>query len=617
MIRDRKVRSHVEERFSFESWVEKGIDMKVEERLRSHLEFLYGDKEGERVWPLLEKRLADFGKRNPQMQEEVRSPMERLSERDAILITYGDQFQMPECHPLHSLNDFLERHLFGVLNGVHILPFFPYSSDDGFAVIDYRRVNPELGSWEDIGRLDENFRLMFDAVINHISRESEWFQAFLRGGAPYRDYFITTDPDADLSMVVRPRALPLLTPVETDHGRQYVWTTFSEDQIDLNYANPQILLEIVDLLLFYVERGAEIIRLDAIAYLWKKVGTPSIHLPETHHVVKLFRAVLDAVAPEVILITETNVPHAENISYFGDPLRESGNGSPKRGDEAQMVYQFPLAPLVLHTFHTGDASILTHWATSLEVPYRTSTFFNFIASHDGIGVRPAEGLLTPHEIQALVDKTEAHSGQVSYKTNKDGSKSVYELNITLYDALNHPNDPDLEMDVQRFLASQVIMLSLAGVPGIYVHSLFGSRNCYECLNESGRARSINREKFQQAELERKLRDPDSREALVFVGYTHLLRRRREHPAFHPNGGQKILELGKAFFALIRSSPKGDETALCIVNVSAQRQGLALKVDEVGLPNADQWRDLIKGEVYLVENGQLRLNLGGYQAVWLV
>jgi glycosidase len=593
------------------------MEMGVEERLKSHLEFLYGEKQGQQVWPLLQKRLADFGQRNPELQEDVGGPMERLSERDAILITYGDQFQVSDCPPLQSLNDFMEQHLFGAINGVHILPFFPYSSDDGFAVIDYRQVNPELGTWEDIARLDESFRLMFDAVINHISRESEWFQAFLRGRAPYRDYFITLDPDTDLSMVVRPRALPLLTPVETDHGRQYVWTTFSDDQIDLNYANPQVLLEIVDLLLFYVEQGAEIIRLDAIAYLWKKAGTPSIHLPETHHVVKLFRAVLDTVAPEVILITETNVPHAENISYFGDSLRETGDGSPKRGDEAQMVYQFPLAPLVLHTFHTGDARVLTDWAASLEIPYPTASFFNFIASHDGIGVRPAEGLLTPNEIQTLVDKTEAHGGQVSYKTNKDGSKSVYELNITLYDALNNPNDPDLEVDVQRFLASQVIMLSLAGVPGIYVHSLFGSRNCYQCLEESGRTRSINREKFQQAELEKKLEDPDSREALVFAGYTHLLRRRREHPAFHPNGGQKVPDLGKACFGVIRSSPKGDETALCIVNVSAQRQRLSLRIDQLGLPEAEQWRDLIKGGVYLVENGQLRLNLRGYQALWLV
>jgi sucrose phosphorylase len=481
-------------------------------------------------------------------------------------------------------------------------------------VIDYREVNPEMGSWEDIARLDEGFRLMFDAVINHISRESEWFEGFLEGKEPYRDYFISMEPDTDLSLVVRPRALPLLTEVETGEGSKRVWTTFSDDQIDLNFANPEVLLEIVDLLLFYVEKGAEIIRLDAIAYLWKEPGTTSIHLPETHQVVKLFRAVLDAVAPEVILITETNVPHEENISYFGDPLRYHDES--KQGDEAQMVYQFPLAPLVLHTFHTGDARKLSGWAASLETPFPPATFFNFIASHDGIGVRPAEGLLSRQEIQALVDLTKAHGGKVSYKTNEDGSKSVYELNITLYDALNDPNHPNQAADVRRFLASQVVMLSLAGVPGIYAHSLFGSRNCHTCLEDTGRARSINREKFQRKELEAELIDAGSTGSQVFSGYTHLLRLRGQHPAFHPNGEQETLDLGEAVFALTRTSLDEQERILCVVNVAPDPQSVELKWAEIGYPQLEDVEDLIEGRSYPSDRGRLILELDGYQSVWL-
>lgn len=585
----------------------------ADERIQGHLKFLYGETDGEHVWPLLQTRLVKFAQRHPQLQDQVKGSMQVLTEKDAILITYGDQFQQPGQPPLSMLNAFLLEHLQGAINGIHILPFFPYSSDDGFSVIDYREVDPELGTWEDIRDLGENFRLMFDAVINHISRESRWFQAFLRGEDPYRDYFITIDPSVDLSMVVRPRALPLLTQVETVEGTRHVWTTFSDDQIDLDYSNPQVLLEIVDLLLFYIEEGAEIIRLDAIAYLWKKVGTPSIHLPETHHVVKLFRAVLDAVAPEAILITETNVPHEENISYFGERL--STGSDPERGDEAQMVYQFPLAPLVLHTFHTANASTLTEWAAGLETPYPSPTFFNFIASHDGIGVRPAEGLLSASEIEDLVERTKKHGGQVSYKTNKDGTRSVYELNITLYDVINDPDNPEETIDVRRFLASQVIMLSLAGVPGIYVHSLFGSRNCHACLEQTGRARSINREKFQRSEIESKLRNFTSTASQVFEAYTQLLRLRQGHPAFHPNAGQKIHQLEDSIFSLTRTSLDGGESILCLINVTPEVQLLEVSLDEIGLPRATQMGDLISGEKPQIQDGVLRLELDAYQSGW--
>ncbi|HZW02321.1 MAG TPA: alpha-amylase family glycosyl hydrolase, partial [Anaerolineaceae bacterium] len=341
--------------------------MTSSERIQGHLAFLYGEEEARRRLPELQAIMERF---RQAAVETGSAPPQRLqvSERDAILIVYGDQVQTPGEHPLATLERFLSVHLERAVSGVHLLPFYPYSSDDGFSIIDFRAVDSRLGDWEDIHRLGQSYRLMFDAVINHISRESEWFQGFLRGDEPYVDYFITVPPNTDLSAVVRPRVLPLLTPVETSRGQQTVWTTFSDDQIDLNYANPDVALAITDLLLFYVQQGAEILRLDAIAYLWKEAGTPSIHLPETHHMIKLFRAVLDAVAPGVMLITETNVPHEENLSYFGDPLPEGAQPEGWRTDEAQMVYNFSLAPLVLHTFATADATSLSRWAAGLTTP---------------------------------------------------------------------------------------------------------------------------------------------------------------------------------------------------------------------------------------------------------
>ena len=572
------------------------------------ISFLYDQEQINDLLNSLWEQIETFKQKHPQFQTESLS-LRQLTEDDVILIVYGDQFFESHRPPLQSLKTFLESHLQDVIRDIHILPFYPYSSDDGFSVIDYRQVAPELGTWQDITSVGKNHTLMFDLVANHISAKSEWFQNFLAGREPYTDYFPVVDSHTDLSQVVRPRSTPVLTPFQTANGRLQVWTTFSEDQIDLDYSNPRVLLEMVDVLLFYVAQGAQIIRLDAIAYLWKIPGTTCIHLPQTHAVVKLFRAILDIVAPTVLLITETNVPHKENISYFGDYMPAY-----QHSDEAQLVYQFPLAPLVLHTFLAEDSSSLTAWADGLPDLRPGTTFLNFTASHDGIGVRPSEGLLRPDQIEALVDNTQKHGGQISYRSNPDGSQSVYELNITWYDALNNPNTPELEMDVPRFLASQAIMLSLAGVPAVYVHSLFGSRNCTTCQTDSGRARSINREKFSLAELEKELSNPHTLKFRVFEGYRHLLQIRKRQSAFHPDSQQSVLQLGAAVFAALRGD-EGKGRLLCITNVTSKSTEVGIKLFDLGLPEDTEWVDLVTGKTFSAQS-ILQVGLAPYQYRWL-
>jgi glycosidase len=572
------------------------------------ISFLYGKEQENDLINSLWQRIESFKRSHPELQANL-SSYEPLNEEDVILITYGDQFHEPQRSPLQSLATFLRSNLRDVINGVHILPFYPYSSDDGFSIIDYRQVAPELGTWQDIAQLGEDFDLMFDLVANHISAKSEWFQNSLAGKQPYTGYFIVLDPSIDLSDVVRPRATPLLTPFQASTGLRHVWTTFSEDQIDLDYSNPQVLLEMADVLLFYIAQGAQIIRLDAIAYLWKTPGTSCIHLPQTHAVVKLFRAILDVVAPSVLLITETNVPHKENISYFGNYLPEL-----ERSDEAQLVYQFPLGPLTLHTFLTGDSTRLTDWAEGLPELLPGTTFFNFTASHDGIGVRPAEGLLDPEEIQRLVQNTLAHGGQVSYRSNPDGTQSAYELNITWYDALNHPDKPEPELDIQRYLASQAIMLSLAGAPGIYIHSLLGSRNCTACVEETGRARSINREKFELEKLKRELSDPNNLKSKVLAGYHHLLEVRKQQPAFQPAAKQLVLRLDVDVFATVRMTESGDRM-ICATNVTPRYLETDIEVSSLDLPRNSVWVDLLTGKSFPARN-ILSIDLAPYQCRWL-
>jgi glucosylglycerate phosphorylase len=567
--------------------------------LLSHLTFLYGEDAAQDAFEGLSDMMARYSSQIP-------APASAgLSQHDAILITYGDQVRQSGVPPLQALARFCEDHLQGVVSGVHILPFYPYSSDDGFSVVDYRQVDPALGAWEDVHHLGRHFRLMFDAVINHVSAHSVWFQAFLRGQRPYKDYFIVVEGQPDLSQVVRPRALPLLTRFPAVSGEKAVWTTFSADQIDLNYQNPQVLLEVLETLLFYVTQGAEFIRLDAIAYLWKEIGTTCIHLPQTHHMVQLFRAVLDRLAPHVQLITETNVPHAENISYFGD-------GS----NEAQMVYNFALPPLVLHTFYTGNAQALTRWAASLRLPSERVTFFNFLASHDGIGVTPARGLISDAEYDTLVERALEHGGLVSYRSNPDGSQSPYELNINYFDALSNPkSDEPLQRQVERFVAAHAIMFALVGVPGIYFHSLFGSRSWHAGVALTGRNRSINRQKLDLAELEAELAERGSLRLAVFGRLAQLLGVRLSHAAFHPNGVQRVLEMGEKVFALLRTSPDGGESLLCLQNVSSSPVPVRIDLGSLPFRSAAPLVDLVTRVSY--ERDQIRnMSLSPYQVVWL-
>lgn len=480
-----------------------------------------------------------------------------VDETDSILITYGDSMLKEGEKPLSTLKNFLDHNVKDLISTVHLLPMYPYTSDDGFSVVDYRKINPELGDWAEIKALSQSYDLMFDGVINHISKESDWFKGFLNGDKEYDNFFIECDPTADYSQVVRPRALPLLTKFDKQGKEVYVWTTFSEDQIDINFANYKVFIEILDILLMYASEGARFIRFDAIGFAWKKLGTTCIHLEETHMLIKVMRMVLDEVTNGTVIITETNVPHKENISYFG-------NGN----DEAQMVYQFPLPPLTLYTFIKGESTVLTKWADSLGETEKDTTFFNFLASHDGIGVRPTEGILTDEDRQLMVNRVFEHGGKISYKYNSDGSKSPYELNINYMDALTHPEEAS-DIRIKRFLASQFILLSLAGVPGIYIHSLLGSRNWLEGVDASGINRRINREKLDYDQLIFELETNQERNT-VFNKYKELLAVRKLEKAFNPNSKQKVLYLSNKVFALTRG-----EDILAVVNIANEAVELEL------------------------------------------
>jgi len=477
----------------------------------------------------------------------------QYSEKDSILITYGDSIYKEGEKPLVTLKNFAEIYFKDCLSAIHLLPIYPYTSDDGFSVKDYKSIDPKLGDWEDIKAISLNFDLMLDAVINHISKESQWFKNYQNGVEPYTDFFFEKEEGFDVSQVIRPRALPLFHTYETHKGPKSLWTTFSEDQLDLNYSAYTLIIELAKVLLKYGDNGAKYIRLDAIGFAWKTSGTTCMHLPQTHKVIQLFRQLFDCCFDDVKLITETNVPHQDNISYFG-------NGY----NEAHMVYQFPLPPLTFYTLITEDATYLLNWLSEIQPPSKETTFFNFLASHDGIGMRPMEGVLTEDEKQLMIDATLNNGGRINYKNNADGSQSAYELNINYMDALKSV-DMDETTHIAKFIAAQAILISLQGVPGIYIHSLLGSWNWTEGVELSGINRRINRERLDMNQVVAEL-EGSGRRHQVYQKYTQLLNHRKQHKAFSPEANQEVIHVAPELFTILR---KNKETILVMINIASK------------------------------------------------
>ncbi|MCO7361099.1 sugar phosphorylase [Enterobacter mori] len=472
-------------------------------------------------------------------------------EKDVVLITYADQFSAAGEDALPVFTRFYNKWLSHSFSHVHLLPFYPWSSDDGFSVIDYHEVAPETGTWSDIAELKQSASLMFDYVCNHMSAKSQWFANYLQQTPGYEDFFISVDPKTDLSAVTRPRALPLLTPFTLHDGSvRHLWTTFSEDQIDLNFASPDVLIAMVDVLLHYLMEGANYIRLDAVGFMWKIPGTHCIHLEQTHQLIQLFRAITEAVAPGTVIITETNVPHKDNISYFG-------NGE----NEAQMVYQFSLPPLVLHAIHRQDVRTLSQWASSLELPSTKTTWFNFLASHDGIGLNPLRGILPESDILSLVEKLQQEGALVNWKNNPDGTRSPYEINVTYLDALSPKNAADNER-FARFILAHAVLLSFPGVPAIYIQSVLGSRNDYEGVERLGYNRAINRKKYIAGEIDSELSNTTGIRHKIFKQLSKLIAIRRAEQVFHPDSHALFETSGKHILKIIRVAKNGERiTAL--------------------------------------------------------
>jgi len=567
-------------------------------RLTSLVSQVYPDLDAD----ILSSMIVDaFWPEGTKPRKRGRPPGNNLwTEKDALLITYGNSILDGAHKPLDLLHDFLERRLTGVVNGVHILPFFPFTSDDGFAVSDFRTVNPQLGDWPDINRISEDFHLMSDLVLNHVSSQGTWFNGYLQGQSPYDQFFFEASPDDDLRDVVRPRTTPLLQEVETANGKRHVWCTFSHDQIDLDFRNPEVLLEFLRIIRLHVDNGVRIIRLDAVAFLWKEVGTSSIHLPQTHTIVQLMRMLCDFAEETIILLTETNVPKAENLSYFGNR------------NEAHAIYNFPLPPLILHAVMSGSVQYLRRWQSGMPPAQLGCAYLNFTASHDGIGMRPAEGILPPEEQAKMIDTIKDIGGLVSMRALPDGGEAPYEINTTFYEATGQTFDGKDDLHFERFICSQTIVMSLEGIPAFYIHSMLATPNDHKQVKRRGMNRAINRHRWDYPTLNALLDDPSSPQSRVLAALSDRLRLRAKQPAFHPNATQFTMSIDDRLFGVWRQSLDRHQSIFAVHNVSGET--VEASQAAINLIDDESWVDLISGEQ--IDTHKDTITMAPYQCRWI-
>ncbi|MFC3121799.1 sugar phosphorylase [Agaribacter flavus] len=580
----------------------------LREKVILHLQTIYADIDLTKDYGTLADEILATMRLNSSNVGHITPHTNLWTEEDIVLITYGDSViettddvvDSSNNPPLATLKVFLDKYCAKAINHVHILPFFPYSSDDGFSVIDYSTVNQGLGSWEHVQQITENFGLMADLVINHCSSRSAWFQQFINDQAPGNKYFYTASPDDDTSMVVRPRTSPLLRETETADGTKHVWCTFSHDQVDFDFRNPDVLIAFAEIIRLYLDKGTRIFRLDAIAFLWKKKNSPCINLEETHEAVRLFRTLIENVDPNAIIITETNIPNRQNLTYFGN------------ANEAHGIYNFSLPPLLVNTLLTGDCTYLKSWMMSMPPAQNGTFYFNFIASHDGIGLRPAEGLLADEEIDSLVNCVQSFGGKVSWRSTEDGKQKPYEMNIALIDALQGTIEGPDQWQIERFICAHAIMFGLEGVPGLYIHSLLGTTNDYDKVVNTGQNRSINRHRWSYDKLVEELDDVHSLHHQVLTKLTQLLHIRRAQPAFHPNATQFTLQLGRKLFGYWRQSLNRQQSIFCVSNIC--NEVIEVNLSDINLIGTDEWIDLISQQHIVMEQGTIHLE--PYQTVWI-
>ena len=564
---------------------------KIEKKLRNIYHSLHSKIEIDQYSKEITQIIKKFNKKNKKKNK-------LISEKTSIIICYGDSvFDSKQKYLIKGFQNFYQKRLKNYFNTVHFLPFYPSSSDSGFAVKDHYKIDSRIGTWSDISNFAKKNDVMADIVINHSSARGLWFRNFLKDKKPGKNYFLTVNAKFNTSKVVRPRDHELLKKINIFKKTEYLWRTFSPDQLDLNFKNPVVLLRFIKIMINLVNHGVTIFRLDAIAYLWKESGTKCINLKQTHEIIKLFRLICSLLNVKTILVTETNLPEKENLSYFG------------KKDEANWIYNFSLSPLLIHAFLFEKSSYLNKWSKKLPQTKIGNNYLNFLASHDGIGMRPAEGLLDSKILKNFLARLKKNGSKFSYRKIQKKTKKVYEANITIFNALKKSNfDKIGKFHFERFISAHAIMISFEGVPAIYFNSLFGTSNDEAKYIITGNNRDINRYRWNEKNILDKLKNKKSKQSIYYKGITNLLEIRGNQKAFHPNAKRRTLNLGSEVFCFERTSIDNKQKIICLTNLTSKTQLKKINIKSQKLKN------LLNQNEFLLLNKKILLK--PFETIWL-
>lgn len=430
------------------------------------------------------------------------------------LIAYANRFG----GTISGLHGLLRGPLSGVFGGVHVLPFYrPFDgADAGFDPEDHTEIDPRLGTWADLRALAGTHQVTTDVIVNHISSGSRQFRDLVEHGAasPHAGMFLTLDtvfPDGatehDLVRIFRPRpGLPFRS-VRLGGVPRLAWTTFTDQQIDLDVRNPctwNYLRTIIDRL---TDAGVRLLRLDAVGYVGKAAGTTCFLTDGCTEFIQRISEYAHARGAEILVEVHGHHRQQADLAAVVD-----------------YVYDFALPPLVLHALHAHDPGPLDQW-----LDCRPSNAITVLDTHDGIGIidagtsdlRPGEpGLLEEHQIDKLVESIHAASGGTSRPATGAAASNLdlYQVNCTFYDALG--------ADDQRYLLARLIHLFVPGIPQVYYVGLLAGRNDIDLLHATGIGRDVNRHYYTEAEITTALQRP------VVMDLLTALRLRASHPAFH-------------------------------------------------------------------------------------
>ena len=528
-----------------------------------------------------------------------RSKNELWSEKDFLLITYADSIKKNNQKNFITLNSFLKKYC-KEFSYIHILPFFPFSSDDGFAVEDYKKIKIEHGSWKDLKKITKTFDIMVDLVINHCSSNNKLFKNFLEDKNPGKDFFINSEKKFPKSnKIVRPRSSDLSKKVLVNGKNTYVWCTFGHDQVDFDFRNPNVLLYFFEIIKFYLDQDIKALRLDAVAFLWKELGTRCINLPQTHNIIRLIRLIIDRFYNKTLIITETNIPSHENLTYFGN------------NNEAHCIYNFSLAPLLIHAVVSGNSFYLKKWSRGMPPAQENNSYLNFLSTHDGIGMRPVEGILPENEIQKYFNFFKKQGGLFSYRTNA-GKKSVYEVNITLLEAFKECYNGKDKFVLERFILAHTILFSMEGIPAIYIQNYLGSKNDNAKVKKTNSFRSINRRNWNFDSLVKIFKNKSNINSKILHSLNRLMVLRKKQIAFHPNATQFTLQLGDIFFGIWRQSIDRSQSIFCISNLTNVKQKISLL--DINLISTNNWFDILSNKK--IKNIGDELLFKPYQTFWI-